>query len=209
MINLLPPSHKRALVYARRNTRLRAGVVGLSAGLILLMLVATGGFLILRQEVHSYNNNTANIEAELSRKGETSTITRMNNISNTLNLVVKVLSEQVLFADLFQQVGTIMPDGSILQNLSLTGDMTMGVDLQIGSVDYNTGTQVLVNFQDKNNKIFEKADLISLTCADPATSEGPYYCTGNIRATFQEESQFSFLKRQTEQASAQSTGTNL
>lgn len=209
MINLLPPDHKRALVYARRNTRLRTGAVGLSIGLVLLLLVAAGGLLILRQEVHSYDNNTASIESELSRKGETSTIKRMNNISNTLNLVVTVLSGQVLFADLFQQVGTIMPNGSILQNLSLTGDMTTGVDLQIGSVDYNTGTQALVNFQDKNNKIFEKADLISLTCADPATSEGPYYCTGNIRATFQKESQFSFLKRQTEQAAAQATGAEL
>jgi hypothetical protein len=178
-------------------------------GLIFLLVVAGGGFLIMRQEVTSYNDNTAAIEAELSRKGETSTINRMNNISNTLNLVVKVLSEQVLFADLFQQVGTIMPDGSILQNLSLTGDMTTGVDLQIGSVDYNTGTQVLVNFQDQKNKIFEKADLISLTCADRLTSEGPYYCTGNIRATFQKDSQFSFLKRQTEQAAAQATGAQL
>ena len=209
MINLLPPDHKRALVYARRNTRLRTGVVGLSIGLVLLSLVAAGGFLIIRQEVNSYNDNTVAIEAELSRKGETTTIKRMNNISNTLNLVVKVLSEQVLFANLFQQVGTIMPDGSILQNLSLTGDMTTGVDLQIGSVDYNTGTQVLVNFQDQNNKIFEKADLVSLTCADPEKSEGPYYCVGRIRATFQKDSQFSFLKRQTEQAAAQATGAQL
>lgn len=209
MINLLPPDHKRALVYARRNTRLRTGVIGLSIGLIFLALVATGSFLIMRQEVTTYNNNATAIESELSRKGETTTIKRMNNISNTLNLVVKVLSEQVLFAELFQQVGTTMPDGSILQNLSLTGDMTSGIDLQIGSVDYNTGTQVLVNFQDPNNKIFEKADLISLTCADPTNTEGPYYCTANIRATFQKESQFSFLKRQTEQATAQATGAQL
>jgi len=209
MISLLPPDHKSALVYARRNTRLRTGVIGLSIGLIFLVLVATGSFLIMRQEVTTYNNNATAIEAELSRKGETTTIKRMNNISNTLNLVVKVLSEQVLFAELFQQVGTTMPDGSILQNLSLTGDMTSGIDLQIGSVDYNTGTQVLVNFQDPNNKIFEKADLISLTCADPTNTEGPYYCTANIRATFQKESQFSFLKRQTEQAAAQATGAQL
>lgn len=200
MINLLPPDQKQALIFARRNTQLRKGVIGMAVGVGLILLVTAGNFFILHNETNSYRDNVASIEQELKTKDETNTIKRMNDISGTLNLVIKVLSGQVLFAQLFQQVGSAMPNGSILQNLALTGDMTTGVDLQIGSVDYYTGTQVLVNLQDTENKIFEKADLVSLTCAEQTAENGPYYCTGKIRATFQKDSQFSFLKQQTERA---------
>lgn len=199
MINLLPPDQKRALIFARRNTRLRKGVVGMSIGVGLLLLVAGGNLLLLHREAASYRDNIAAIEQELKQKDEANTIKRMDEISGNLNLVIKVLSGQVLFANLFQQVGSAMPNGSILQNLALTGDMTGGVDLQIGSVDYDTGTQVLLNLQDPDNKIFEKADLVSLNCAERTAENGPYYCTGKIRATFQKDSQFSFLKQQTAQ----------
>lgn len=208
MINLLPPDQKHAFVFARRNTKLRQVIIGLAIGIAGLLVVATGSFIVLRQETNSYRNSTASIEAELKSKNEKATIDHMKSITNNLNLVVTILGGQVLYTDLFQQVGAVMPSGSVLQNLALTGDMTSGVDLQVGSVDYGTGAQVLVNLQDPANKIFAEADLNSLTCQEstgPAADANPYPCTVSIRASFQEDSQFSFLKR-TEKAAAQNTG---
>lgn len=191
MINLLPPEHKRALIFARRNTQLRRAVGGLGIGIGVLLLVIATNYLILRQEIASYHRDTEVVEQELKENNEAATLSRMREINSTLNVVTNVLSEQVRFADLFQQTGRIMPTGTVLQGLSLSGGASGGVNLQAGAVNEYTASQILVNLQDPANRIFEKADLLNITCNND--SEDAYICTASIRATFLPESQFSFL----------------
>lgn len=199
MINLLPPAHKRALVYARRNIRLRQGAIGLCVGLLLLVVVTTGNYLILRQETNTYRNNTTALEQELKENDETETLGRMREISGTLNTVLGVLSQQILFADLFQRLGSIMPSGVVLQGISLQGAAAGGISLQISATSQFVASQALANIQDPTNRVFERADLENITC-DYAPDNEPYFCTGSIRATFFKDSQFSFLGKATEDA---------
>lgn len=191
MINLLPPEHKRSLVFARRNTQLRRAIGGLGIGIGVLLLVLVTNYLILRQEIASYHRDTEVVEQELDQNNEAATLTRMREINSTLNVVVDVLSEQVRFADLFQQTGRIMPAGTVLQSLSLSGGASGGVNLQAGATSEYAASQILVNLQDPGNRIFEKADLLNITCNPD--SEDEYICSTSIRATFLPESQFSFL----------------
>lgn len=199
MINLLPPDHKRALVYARRNIHLRKGVIGLGVGLLLLVVVTAGNYLILRQETNSYLNSTSALEQELESNNETATLSRMREISGTLNTVLGVLSQQILFADLFERLGSIMPGGVVLQGISLEGTATGGISLQVGAANQFAASQALANIQDPANQIFERADLESITC-DYNTDRAPYFCDGTIQATFFKDSQFSFLGKAKENA---------
>jgi len=96
-------------------------------------------------------------------------------------------------SELLQQVGAVMPSGSSLSSLTVN-KFEGGIDLSVQSKDYQTATQIQVNLQDPNNKIFDKVDIININCG--ASSPGsPYPCTGTYRALFAKENPFMFLKK--------------
>jgi hypothetical protein len=114
----------------------------------------------------------------------------VQNISNSLNLVVQVLSRQVQFSDLIRQVGSIIPEGAVLTGLTIN-QTNGGIDLLADATDYNTATQVQVNLEDPENQIFETADIINIRCEQ--ASDNAYPCQITIRALFGENSQFLLI----------------
>ena len=88
-----------------------------------------------------------------------------------------------------------MPSGTVLRNLSINGDLSGALDLEAGATDQNAASQVLVNIQDDNNKIFKNADLVAITCdgTDPA-----YPCTVTLRAEFTADNSFMLLSEDRE-----------
>lgn len=197
MINLLPPDIKEQLGYARRNTLLRRWSLSVFAGIVGIIIVVFGGYLYIGQSIDAYQKQVQQTKDSLASQKLEETQKRVQNLSSTLRLVIQVLSREVLFSKLLKQVGAAMPPGAVLQSLSIN-KLEGGIDLQAVASDYQTGTQVQVNLQDPANKIFDKADILSIACTSNKDSDSLYPCQVNIRALFAKDNSFSFVRNKVE-----------
>jgi hypothetical protein len=191
MINLLPHDTKQTLVFARHNTYLIRAIIGLAIGLAVLAVVVAGSYFVLQQQANDYDRSIKEAEASLKAQNEAATIKRVQEISNSLTLVVDVLEEEILFSELLRQVGAVMPSGTALQNLSLSGGLSGAIDLQAVAIDYNSGSQVQINLEDPANQIFAKADLVGIDCN--GREDLRYPCIVTLRAQFSDDNDFKLL----------------
>ncbi len=182
MINLMPPAHKESILYARRNTYLVRWLIGISVAAVGIVVISGGGLFYLKQDSKAYQKSIEDTKAHLTAQKETETLRRAEEMSGNLQLVVDVLSNEVLFSKLLQQIGQVIPPGTILQSLTLSNDLSGGIDLEIGASSYETGVRAQVNLAEPSNGIFEKADIGAVTC--PAEGVPPYPCTAQMRALF-------------------------
>lgn len=192
MINLLPPDIKENIAYARRNLTLAKWISAFTLGLVGIGAVVIAGNIYISQSEKTYASDVQHKKNQLVEQRLEETQKRTEEISSSTKLVLQVLSRQVLFSELLRQIGAAMPSGASLQSLSL-GKLEGGLDLQAVAVDYHTASQVQVNLSDPANKIFEKADIISITCSTENTKkEDRYPCQISIRALFAKNSPFLF-----------------
>jgi len=189
MINLLPPDIRQNIMYARRNARLLRWTVGLLIGIVGIGLVIGIGYVYMNKLGKDYATQATQAQADLDKQNPAQTQKEVEDITNSLKLVVQVLSREVLFSKLLAQIGASLPSGSVLLNLSIN-KLQGGIDLSAGATDYQTASQVQVNLQDPNNKIFDKADIISIQCT---TDGSTYPCTATIRAQFAQNNPFLFI----------------
>lgn len=85
-----------------------------------------------------------------------------------------------------------MPDGTILENLSLSREQSGGIDLSIGAINEFAASQALANIKTDNNLLFTAADANSIICENVDT---PYICTASIRAILVDENPFLLLNQ--------------
>jgi Tfp pilus assembly protein PilN len=193
MINLLPPETKSSIHYARRNSVLLRWLIWLSAGIMGIVLVAAGGMVFLNQAVHENQVLVTNTQSQLKSQNLNGVTKQVSAITNNLKLMVTVLGKEVLFSELLRQVATAMPKGAVLTDLNITG-VQGGINLEAATVDYNTATQIQVNLQDPNNKIFSKADIVSIQCTTGGTGIASVYpCKAEYRAQFVTNNPYLFI----------------
>ncbi len=193
MINLLPPETKKSYRFARRNVTLRRWLIALLVVLIGLGGLATYGLLTFHQSNDNYSKQAISLEAQLQKDKLSQTKQQVEDISNSLKLAVKVLGNEVLFSKLIQQIGAVMPSGSVLTGLTID-QVGGGLDLEANTTNYTTATQVQVNLADPTNKIFSKVDINSITCNSNQGTVG-YPCTVGVRALFNANNPFLFINQ--------------
>ncbi len=189
MINLMPPAYKESVAYARRNSRL----IGVMFGILIAVLgaaVITGGSLFyLRNDTSAIQRSIEQSQSGLKTQKEAETLARAKEMGDNLKLAVDVLSNEILFSELLREIGETMAPGTVLEGISLTNQVFgIGTDLDIGARDYETGSRAYVNLNE-DNKIFEKADLVNITCGGNGR-EGAYPCLVQIRALFAKDNPF-------------------
>lgn len=196
MINLLPSDLKTSLAFAHHNTKLVKVIIGLAIGIAGLMIVVAGSWLYLQQETNLYKDSVNKAEKSLEEQHEKETLARVQDISNSLKLSVNVLSQEILFSKLLKQVGAVMPPNTVLQDLKLSSELDGAIDLQAGARDYNSATQIQVNLDQHPNSVFEKADLVKVTCTTPdnAEADAAYPCKAQLTAVFSKDNDFTLLK---------------
>lgn len=192
MINLIPTGHKQSIAYARHNSKLVGWLMGIAIAVVGLAIVVGGGLFYINQDINNYKQSNAVSQETLKSEDEEETLARVAEISGRLSLVVNVLSREVLFSKLLPYLGTIMPNGTILEGLSLSRDQSGGIDLSIGAVDEFAASQALANIKADGNLLFTAADANSITCENKETI---YVCTVTIRAVLTEENPFSLLSQ--------------
>lgn len=194
MINLMPPAKKEAISYARHNTRLISWLIGIGFAAAGLVLIVGGGLFYLKQDSKTLQKSIAETKQSLLAQDEKATLERIDEISGRLSLVVDVLSKEVLFSKLLPHVGALMPEGTILRDLSLSREQEGGIDLSIGAVDYLSASQALVNLQDSRSLLFTGADANKIDC-EGGVADAPYVCTATIRAVMAEDNPFLLLNQ--------------
>ena len=192
MINLLPPELKQQYHYARHNTSLRRVVAMFGAGLLVLVMLCALGVVYLNQTADTFKAQAVIAEQSLKDQKQTEVEKKVQDISNSLKLAVQVLSKEVLFSQLLKQLAVTIPNNANLTGLSIS-ETQGGVDITARTTDYNTATQLQVNLADPANKIFSKADIISITCTEPASGTTKYPCTVVVRALFAKDNPFLFI----------------
>ena len=196
MINLLPPEIKTGYKFGRRNVVLRKWVFSLSLALVGLGAIATLGLLTLHQSSVSAQKNIDSAQLALQNDKYEDTQKRVKDISSSFKLVVQVLGQEVLFSQLLKQIATIIPPNASLTGLNIN-QIQGALDISAMATDYNTATQVQVNLADPANKLFSKADIVSINCVSNQSSDDPtaskYPCTVNVRALFVSNNPYLFI----------------
>lgn len=191
MINLLPPAVKEDYRYGLRNSTLMRWLSVFLLGIVGLGLIATYGLLTMQDSIRGYDNQVQAAQAELKKQDLAGTEAHVKAITGEFKLVVQVLSKEVLFSKLLRQIATVIPSRSILTGLTIN-QAGGAIDISAAASDYTTATQVQVNLQDPANKIFSKADIISITCQN-ASATIKYPCTIQLRALFGDSSPYLFI----------------
>lgn len=192
MINLLPPDLKHSYHYARRNTSLVRILGVFGAGFAGLVALTIAGLFFLQQASNTYTNQAEVTRTSLKEQKQGEVEKEVQDISNSLKLAVQVLSKEVLFSKLLKQLAVITPSNATLSGMSIS-QLQGGVDITAKTADYNAATQLQVNLQDPNNKIFDKADIVSVTCTSDPDTPTKYPCTVIIRALFAKDNPFLFI----------------
>jgi Tfp pilus assembly protein PilN len=194
VINLLPDEVKASYRYARLNVGLRRWVVMCLVALAGLVVIGTYGLLSIQQSVVQYQDRVAASEKLLQQENYSATQAKVKDISNSFQLMVKVLKQEVLFSQLLKQVAATIPANANLTALNIS--QTSGaIDISAITTDYNTATQVQVNLADPANKIFSRADIVNISC-NGNTTDPQYPCTVTVRALFSSDNPFLFINSQ-------------
>lgn len=193
MINLLPTETKQQLLFARRNSVLKGWITATLAGLLGVLIIIAAGQLFISQSTTAWQRQVDDTKQQLEKQQLQQTQNRVTEMSDSIKLASQVLSKQVLFSKLLSQVTTVLPTGTSLQSLSIKSAES-GIDLTAIAKDYQSATQVQINLADPKNKVFEKADIVSVTCQNNTTE---YPCTVTLRALFAKDNIFQYSTGQT------------
>lgn len=190
MINLLPPSYTDKIRYGRKNHTLLNWLtwIGLAnIGLILLILFGWGYIDGQSKDIQSqidYANKQLKVQNldQVERDSQ--------EITKNVRTINQVLSKEIIFSQLVQEVGRIIPANSVLGSISLT-QVSGSIDLIVNSRDYNSAVQAAANLNDPKNNLFEKVDVVNINCT---ASSSAYNCTSTFKALFSKDAESRFLK---------------
>ncbi len=191
MINLLPPELKDAYRYAHRNVQLVHWVVAGVISLVILAAMSTVGLIYVKQAADSYASEITTRQASLKQQNLSAVQRQVKDISGSLKLAVQVLSQEVLFSKLLTQLATITPSNAVLTDLNISQDQST-VTVSAMTADYNAATQLQVNLADPANKLFQKADIVTITCTGQGNSPR-YPCSVTLSALFAKNNPYLFI----------------
>ncbi len=192
MINLLPTEVKQEISYARRNTLLLRWIAAIVVALIGCGLIIGAGQLYLRQSISTYSGQVEQARVDLEDQQFTETQKQLEDVSGNLKLVLEVLNREILFSNLLQQLGASTPAGVALAELQIE-QPSGGLSISAKAESFEKATQLQLNLQDPNNRIFEKADIENIECGNEDESAAGYPCSVRIRALFAKENPFLFI----------------
>jgi len=191
MINLLPPELKEAYRYAHRNVRLVRWTVACALSLVGLAVISTFGLIYIQQTSRAYDVQISSTKTSLHKQQLGATQAKVKDISSSLKLAVTVLSKELLFSKLLTQLAKITPSRAVLTDLNISQSQS-SVDITALATDYNAATQLQANLADPANKLFAKADIVSIACGTNITT--PLYpCNVTIRALFVQNNPYLFI----------------
>lgn len=159
MINLLPFELRKERLYGRRNRVLIWFVISMFVTAIIVSAIMVGGLgfvgseeSAIREEIESNNLQVMKLEAEIKD---------VARVSTRLNSANKLYDSSILFSELVPQIGSLLPQGTIINSLTLTGGNTdpLSLDVSLASADLAPVLQSNL----VQSELFEAADVNSIS----------------------------------------------
>lgn len=196
MINLLPKDIKMSNSYGAKNRVLLRWLIAFVVGIVGIGIIILFGHYQLNRSIAAAEKQVAQSEQRLEVQNITDTQKQTEEIDSSIKLALQVLEKKILFSKLLQRIGAVMPEGTVLEGISLQ-ELEGGLNLVARAESYQSATQVQVNISDATNDVFKTADILAIDCVDPQASEtiNPYPCTITLRALFNEDNPFLFINQ--------------
>jgi Tfp pilus assembly protein PilN len=155
-----------------------------------LALIAAAGWLYIDQQIKGLNRSIAVTEQQLKNQKLEQVRKQADEISQNIRVINQVLEREIRFSSLIQEIGKVMPAGTVLNSLTLSEKVGGAVDLNASTKDSSAAAQIGINLTDPKNNLFAKVDIVSVNCA---TVEKTYPCTAVLRAVFDKKTPERFL----------------
>jgi Tfp pilus assembly protein PilN len=190
VINLLPTDYADSIRYGRQNTVLRTWLLGALAAIAGLIIILAGGWLYIDRQSKSLQKNINTTDQQLKAQNLSRVQSDAKELTGDIKVINQVLSKEIRFSDLIQAIGNDMPSGTVLGSLSLS-NVSGSLDLTANAKDYASAAQVAANLSDPKNGLFDKVDIINVSCK---TSQNPNYsCSTTLKVLFSSSAKTKFL----------------
>jgi len=178
MINLLPAEIRIERQFGRKNRMLVGYVLALLTTALLVAVVMIGSLQFfgiddstLRSEIEQ--NNTTITALQSTSADTNKTVSRLDTV-NTL------YDGGISFSELVPKIGSLLPEGTVLNALSLTGESTDTLNLDVDLERPELAATLVKNLVD--SELFEAADIGNI---NPKGAEGEKYrYATTIRVSF-------------------------
>lgn len=194
MINLIPPSYSQAIRIGRANAKLMKWLVGIATAMAGLLVITGIGWLYLNHQNSKLSKEINIIQQQLDAGNLSQVQKQAQTINSNVKIINQVLNREIRFSDLIQAIGSVLPNDTVLNSLTLS-KVDGAIDLAAGAKSYAAASQIAVNLSDPKNNIFEKVDIVSITCDASPTSA--YACSANYKALFFKTTKNRFLNAAT------------
>lgn len=190
MINLLPNDYKLSLRYGRLNIRLGQWL-GISTIIIAGVILILGlGWLYMDQQIKDLNRAITTTEDQLKIQNLEEVQKQADEISQNIRVINQVLGREIRFSSLIQEIGKVMPTGTVLNSLTLSEKVNGAVDLNASTKNSTAAAQIAINLSDPKNNIFAKVDIVNVNCS---LEKKAYPCTATFRALFDQKTAERFI----------------
>ena len=190
MINLLPPEIKQEIAFGRKNEKLVRWVTAVVIVIAGIGLLSLFGQFYITKNVKNQQKVSKVSQERMAAQNYEGTKKELQSLSDNVKTVVQILSKQLLFSKMLTTIGSILPSGTVLSDITLSSTDS-AIDLSISATDRAAATQAFVNVKDPKNNFFTNADLISINCDSAGGKKYP--CTATIRVVLKNDSSFYFL----------------
>jgi hypothetical protein len=171
MINLLPLDVRVERRYGRLNRIIIGYVIALSITALLVAIVMLGSLKFFGTDESAIKKEIADNTAIMTSLQ--SKTTDLNNTVARLEVANKLHESGVNFSELIPKIGSILPEGTVLNGLSLTEGSTEALNLDVDLERPELAATLVRNLID--SEIFEAADIGAII---PKISEGSRYQYG-------------------------------
>jgi len=178
MINLLPAEIRLERQYGRKNRILVGYVLALITTALLVAIVMIGSRQFFGTDESAIKNEIEqNNSTILALQAKTADI---NTTVARLDTVNKLYDSGISFSELVPKIGSLLPEGTVLNALSLTGASTDTLNLDVDLERPELAATLVTNLLD--SKLFEAADIGNI---NPKGADGDKYRYGTtVRVSF-------------------------
>lgn len=190
MINLLPPELADGIRYGRHNATIRKWLFGAVLATIGLLVIVIAGWFYLDSQAKGLNQELVVKNQQLQAQQLDKVQKEADEITSSIKTINQVLGREIQFSQLIQDVGQVMPPGSVLSGLLLKNKIDGALDLSANTRDYASAAQIAANLSDPKNKLFSSIDIVTVNCSSGSTV---YKCTATFRALFSKDAKNRYL----------------
>ena len=177
MINLLPTQLREERLYGRRNRALLVFIASFAVAILLVVSVIAFSVVSLDDEKTQVQSNIDTNNVQITQlQAETSDVSAL---SARLETTYELFSTSIKFSELIPQIGELLPEGTTINGLTLTGGVTDPLALDVNLRNPDLAPVLLQNLT--SSDLFEAADIETLS---PSNSIPGYTFNSKISLSF-------------------------